>query len=692
MEGATLATKAPPELVALAPLPIAIPLIMSVIVLLSPLYKKRIKFKPAWTGDREDWWEWLLGAGTAGVVALITLYILSYGLGHTYLIKYYPWYPTPNSENYFSILVDTISSIMAVVVASITFLDLIYSWNYMAGARGPHRYYSEMLLFLASMEGIVLSGNIILIMLFWELVGAASFLLISYYWYHPIVGPNAVRAGRKAILVTRVADLFFLAGLGALIALAGTGNIMELQHSLVLKYEKWLGAIALTAILFGITIGALGKSAQIPFWPWLSDAMEGPTTVSAVLHSATMVAAGAYLIARLFPLYSEYIVYNLTLMDFIAVIGAITAFIAGLFGAAARDIKKVIAFSTMSQLGYMFSALGLGSLIAGAAHLYIHAFFKALLFLGAGAVIHSLEHVLHDPYKARDMFNMGGLWRYMKVTFVTTLIALLSLMGIPPFSGWWSKELIIESSMYSPVPHALLAGVLLTLAAGLTGFYSGRLLYLTFFGKPRWKGHVHDAEPAMKFTLVTMAIIVLISGPLIVYALKTYLPVHEEGEPRFELPLGNIALTLAIIGFLLPIGYYVIYGVMERKGLIHYLWYPFYKEFWFHEFFHGVANFWAYVLSKVVAAIEYAYTKFLVVTAFMIGRAYAWAWAVSVRLVDEDYWDVRVIDGLARLMSKFGEALLSIQDGNINLYLALSAVGLAVLMFITLILLFGVGW
>jgi NADH-quinone oxidoreductase subunit L len=252
------------------------------------------------------------------VVAGITLALLAYGVGHSYLIKYYEWYPLPGNPNYFSLLIDTISSVMAVVVASITFFDLVYSWEYMAGARGPHRYYSEMLLFIAAMEGIVLSGNLILIMLFWELVGAASFLLISYYWYDEKVGPNAVRAGRKAILVTRVADLFFLAGLGALIFLAGTGNVVELQHSHTLQFERWLGAVALTAILVGITVGALGKSAQVPFWPWLSDAMEGPTTVSAVLHSATMVAAGAYLIARLFPLYNEYLIYNLTLMDFIA--------------------------------------------------------------------------------------------------------------------------------------------------------------------------------------------------------------------------------------------------------------------------------------------------------------------------------------------------------------------------------------
>ena len=684
----------PFALTLLAPIPILLPLVFSFIVLLSPLYKNKMKYKPSWAGERDDWWEWAVAVAVGGVVTLVTVYILAYGYGHHYFIKYYPWYPLPGHENYFSLYVDTISSIMALVVATITFLDLIYSWEYMAGARGPNRYYSEMLLFLASMEGIVLSGNIILIMLFWELVGAASFLLISYYWYDPIVGPNAVRAGRKAILVTRIADLFFLAGLGALIALAGTGNVVALQHSQALEYQKWLGAIALTAILVGITIGAFGKSAQVPFWPWLSDAMEGPTTVSAVLHSATMVAAGAYLIARLFPLYKEFIVYNMTLMDFIAVMGAITAFVAGLFGAAARDIKKVIAFSTMSQLGYMFSALGLGSLIAGVAHLYIHAFFKALLFLGAGAVIHALEHVLHHPYKARDMYNMGGLWKYMKVTFVVTVIALLSLMGIPPFSGWWSKELIIESSLYSDVPHALLAGVLLTLAAGLTGFYSGKLLYLTFLGKPRWKEygeHVHDAGPAMKFAMVTLAIIVLISGPTIVFMLKKVMHA-EEGLPKYELPLGNVALSLAVIGFFTPILYYVINGVVERGGIIRKIWYPLYKEFWFHEFFHAVANFWAYVLSKAVDAVERAYTTFLVASAFLVGRAYAWVWAVSVRLADEEYWDVKVIDGFARLMARFGQKLHDLQKGDINLYLALSAAGLTVLMFVTLILLFGVGW
>ncbi|UXD21114.1 NADH dehydrogenase subunit L [Ignicoccus pacificus DSM 13166] len=687
---------APMELAIASLVPIAIPLIMSIVVLTSPLYKK-FKYKPSWAGNRDDWWEWSLAVITGGIVVLSSFVLVSYGFGHSYLAKFYDWYPLPGSDNYFALYIDTISSVMALVVSIITFLDLVYSWEYMAGARGPNRYYSEMLLFLAAMEGIVLSANIILILLFWELVGAASFLLISYYWYDPKIGPNAVRAGRKAILVTRIADLFFLAGVGALVALAGTGNFLHLANDVYLIHNKWLGAVALTAILFGITIGALGKSAQIPFWPWLSDAMEGPTTVSAVLHSATMVAAGAYLIARLFPLYDMYIMYNLTLMDFIAVIGAITAFVAGLFGAAARDIKKVIAFSTMSQLGYMFSALGLGSLLAGAAHLYIHAFFKALLFLGAGAVIHSLEHILHDPYEARDMFNMGGLWKYMKITFVTTLIALLSLVGIPPFAGWWSKELIIESAVTSPVPHALIAGVLLTLAAGLTGFYSGRLLYLTFFGRERWKekhpeAHVHEAGPAMRFALVAMALIVLISGPTIVLNLEQVIHVTHEVHRELPISLGNTALTLAIIGFLLPIAYYGTLGVAERRGILHKLWYPFYKEFWFHEFFHGIARFWIRAVAGFTDMVEKAYTKFLVTTAFAIGRTYAWVWALSVRLADEEYWDVKVIDGFGRLTARLGRALWRLQSGDINLYLALAVAGFAVLMFITLILVVGVGW
>jgi NADH-quinone oxidoreductase subunit L len=410
-----------------------------------------------------------------------------------------------------------------------------------------------------------------------------------------------------------------------------------------------------------------------------------------------MVAAGAYLVARLFPLYSMYITYNLTLMDFIAIMGAITAFVAGLFGAAAKDIKKVVAFSTMSQLGYMFSALGLGSLLAGVSHLYIHAFFKALLFLGAGAVIHSLEHVLHDPYEARNMFNMGGLWKYMKITFVTTLIALLSLVGVPPFAGWWSKELIIESAVTSPVPNALIAGALLTLAAGLTGFYSGRLLYLTFFGKERWKehhpgAHVHEAGPAMRFVLIVMAIIVLASGPTIVLNLEKVIHPREGVHRELPVNLGNVALVLALTGFILPIVYYTIGGVMTREGSFYRIWYPFYKELWFHEFFHSVARFWTKVVASFTDTAEKAYTKFLVDTAFVIGRTYAWIWALSVRLVDEEYWDVKVIDGLARLTARLGRALWALQSGDINLYLALAVAGFAVLMLITLILLVGVGW
>ncbi len=624
---------------------IALPLLFSVIVLTAPLHKLK---------GRE--WE------TAVIVSFITLLLafkaMLMGLESEYEIKLFPWYPTFNDENYFSLYLDKISGIMAFVVAIITFLDLVYSKEYMAHARGPHRYYALMLFFLASMEGVVFSINLVNILLFWELVGVASFLLISYYWYHEKIGPRAVLAGRKAILVTRLADLFMLAGVGIILVTAGTGNILKLEESYSLMYKEW-GIWPLMAVaIVGIIIGALGKSAQFPFNPWLSDAMEGPTTVSALLHSATMVAAGAYLVARMFPLLEMPFPGHVAVMDFLAIIGAFTAFLAGLFAIAARDLKKLIAFSTMSQLGYMFAALGLGSLIAGVAHLYTHAFFKALLFLCAGAIIHALEEIFHDPYKARDMYNMGGLRKEMPKVFVITMIALLSLMGIPPFAGWWSKELILAAAEHSHLPSAHTVYYLLLIGSMLTAAYSGKLTALVFFGKKRFKGKVHDPGPYMTFSLVTLAILTVVLAPFLV------------GEmPESLGPIG-----LVILAFLISFVYFISKPFEFGK-----LGYIFYKELYMHEIYHGGAKAIIKFASLLRNYVEEAYTQTLVSAALSIGRFYAWTVAQLARLADEDKFDEKIVDGIGRKLMSLSRYINSLQTGDLNFYIALALTGVAVL-------------
>ncbi len=624
---------------------IALPLLFSIVVLTAPLHKLK---------GRE--WE------TAVIVSFVTLILaiksMLASLESSQLIKLFPWYPTFNDSNYFILYLDKISGVMAFIVAVITFLDIIYSKEYMAHARGPHRYYALMLFFLASMEGVVFSINLINILLFWELVGVASFLLISYYWYHEKVGPKAVLAGRKAILITRLADLFMLAGVGILLVTTGTGNILKLENNYTLMYKEWGVWPLLAVAIIGIIIGALGKSAQFPFNPWLSDAMEGPTTVSALLHSATMVAAGAYLVARLFPLMEMPFVGHVAVMDFLALIGAFTAFLAGLFAIAAKDLKKLIAFSTMSQLGYMFAALGLGSLVAGVAHLYTHAFFKALLFLCAGAIIHALEEVFHDPYKARDMYSMGGLRKEMPKVFIITMIALLSLMGIPPFAGWWSKELILIAAEHSHLPSAHVVYYLLLLGSVLTAAYSGKLTALVFFGKKRFKGKVHDPGPYMTFSLVTLAFLTLALAPFLV------------GEiPESLGPIG-----LVILAFLISFTYF-----LSKPFDFGKLGYIFYKELYMHELYHkgaqAIINF-----SKLLKTyVEETYTQTIISVGLMVGRFYAWTVAQLARLADEDKFDEKIIDGIGKGLTSLSRYIDSLLTGDLNFYLALALTGVAVL-------------
>jgi NADH-quinone oxidoreductase subunit L len=370
-----------------------------------------------------------------------------------------------------SLNLDGLTAVMLVVVTSVSFLVQVYSQGYMAGDSGYWRYFAYMSLFTASMLGLVLMDSLLMVYVFWELVGVSSYLLIGF-WFHR---PAAAAAAKKAFLVTRLGDLGFLLAIVLIYVKAETFDIAAIQD---LAVAGALGQTTLTIFALGVFAGAAGKSAQVPFHVWLPDAMEGPTPVSALIHAATMVAAGVYLVARMFPVFHA----SPDAMAVVGAIGGVTAISAALIGVVMTDIKRVLAYSTISQLGYMMLALGIGAYVAAIFHLFTHAFFKALLFLGSGSVNHATNTF--------DMRLMGGLRHSMPITFATFLIGSLSLAGIFPLAGFWSKDEILSDAW----SHERYLFFIALITAGLTAFYMFRAIFLTFGGSYRGGAESeHDA-------------------------------------------------------------------------------------------------------------------------------------------------------------------------------------------------------
>ncbi len=387
------------------------------------------------------------------------------------------------------ILVDNLTAVMLVVVTGVSFLVHLFSVGYMHGDPKYSRYFAYLSVFSFSMLGLVLAESFFFIYIFWELVGFSSYALIGF-WFEK---KSAADAGKKAFIVNRIGDLGFLLGFLLLFATTGLLGFDEVFQAIG---EGKIGGTLLTLAGIGIFCGAIGKSAQFPLHVWLPDAMEGPTPVSALIHAATMVAAGVYLVGRVYPIFTP------DAFLVIAYIGLLTLFIAGTIAITATDIKKVLAYSTCSQLGYMIMGLGVGGFTAGLAHLTTHAAFKACLFLGSGSVIHAVH--------SQEITEMGGLRKKMPITFITFLIATLAISGVPLFSGFYSKDMILgaalEFGMRNPHHMILFAGALLT--AGMTAFYMFRLVILTFLGKPKDHhkfDHAHESPPNMWVPLVVLA-------------------------------------------------------------------------------------------------------------------------------------------------------------------------------------------
>jgi NADH-quinone oxidoreductase subunit L len=446
------------------------------------------------------------------------------------------------------ILVDPISVMMLIVVTTVSLMVHIYSLGYMKGDDGYTKFFAFLSLFSFSMLGLVLATNLFQIYIFWELVGVSSYLLIGYYY----TKTSAVAAAKKAFIVTRFADFGFLIGILIVGYYAGTFDFQTLNavnpegEGLLLNWasSSFMGLSVITWALLLIFMGGAGKSAMFPLHIWLPDAMEGPTPVSALIHAATMVVAGVYLVARLFPMY--YFVENGFALNIVAYVGAFSSLFAAIIALTQKDIKRVLAFSTMSQIGYMMLALGVSSYkgeegvgyMASMFHLFTHAMFKALLFLGAGSVIHAV----HSNY----LKDMGGLRKYMPITNITFLIAALAIAGVPPFAGFWSKDEILVAAFEKNQLIYFMA----LFVAGLTAFYMFRLYFGIFWGKEtQYKHAPHESPISMTFPLLFLAFMSVVAG---------FIPFSEfvtadkvAFETHLNLPLAAAAVGTGLTGIIL---------------------------------------------------------------------------------------------------------------------------------------------
>ncbi|PTD96577.1 NADH-quinone oxidoreductase subunit L [Pseudothauera lacus] len=419
-----------------------------------------------------------------GVLVALAASILIYVdvlAGNTFNDTVYTWMEAGGITFEIGFLIDSLTVMMMLVVTFVSLMVHVYTIGYMSEDPGYQRFFSYISLFTFSMLMLVMSNNFLQLFFGWEAVGLVSYLLIGF-WYKR---PTAIYANLKAFLVNRVGDFGFLLGIGLIVAYTGSldyAEVFEEAGNLASLEMAGTGWPLITAICICLFIGAMGKSAQVPLHVWLPDSMEGPTPISALIHAATMVTAGIFMVARMSPLFE----LSDAALSFVLVIGATTALFMGFLGIVQNDIKRVVAYSTLSQLGYMTVALGVSAYSAAVFHLMTHAFFKALLFLGAGSVIIGMHH-------DQDMRNMGGLRKYMPITWITSLLGSLALIGFPLFSGFYSKDSIIEAVHAAQIPGAGYALFCVLLGVFVTAFYSFRMYFLVFHGEERF-GKAHDAH------------------------------------------------------------------------------------------------------------------------------------------------------------------------------------------------------
>ncbi|MDP4115879.1 MAG: NADH-quinone oxidoreductase subunit L [Bacteroidota bacterium] len=443
----------------------------------------------------------IIGSGTIGASFLVALLSFIQVLGlpseqRSIEVSLFNWFNIGNLNINVAYQVDQLSLIMALIVTGVGFIIHVYSIGYMHNDKGFARFFAYLNLFIFAMMNLILGSNFLILFLGWEGVGLCSYLLIGFWYDRKFEKSTTSDAAKKAFIVNRIGDFGFLIGLFLIYLTFGSLNFKEVFPAV----NAMSNTTIFNLIALFLFIGATGKSAQIPLFVWLPDAMAGPTPVSALIHAATMVTAGVYMVARCSVIFAS----APAIMTLVAVIGAVTAIFAATIGLVQTDIKKILAYSTISQLGYMFLAMGVGAFSAGIFHVMTHAFFKALLFLGAGSIIHAM----HDK---QDITNYGGLKKYMPATYKTFLIAALAISGIPPLSGFFSKDEILWNAFANGGVVLWLVGVVTSL---MTAFYMFRLYYLTFEGKERFghDAHPHESPKIMTIPLIILAVLSVIGG------------------------------------------------------------------------------------------------------------------------------------------------------------------------------------
>ena len=603
--------------------------------------------------------------------------------GNTFNGTLYSWATVGGVKLEVGFLVDTLTAAMMCVVTSVSLMVHVYTIGYMADDPGYQRFFSYISLFTFSMMMLVMANNFLQLFFGWEAVGLVSYLLIGF-WY---TRPTAIYANLKAFLVNRVGDFGFALGIGLVLAHFGSLDYAEAFKVAPTMADRTVELIPgvqwslLTVACICLFIGAMGKSAQFPLHVWLPDSMEGPTPISALIHAATMVTAGIFMVARMSPLFE----LSDTALGFVITIGAITALFMGFLGIVQNDIKRVVAYSTLSQLGYMTVALGCSAYGIAIFHLMTHAFFKALLFLAAGSVIIGMHH-------DQDIRNMGGLRKYMPITWITSLVGSLALIGTPFFSGFYSKDLIIEAAKHAQVPGAGFAYWAVLAGVFVTAFYSFRMYFLVFHGEERWgkAGHGHDAHAGDHH-----------------HGLAAGERPHESPAvvtiPLVLLAIPSVLIGLYTVGPMLFGDYFKgVIAVVERHPAMAELAEEFHG--WWAMGLHSVRTpaFWlalagvasAYycymVNPRVPAAIRRTFGGVyrLLDNKYYLDRINEVVFAGGARLLGRGLWkggdraliDGIAIDGSARLVGWFSGVLRLVQTGRLNSYAITMIVGVALLL------------
>lgn len=575
-----------------------------------------------------------VAVGSVAISFALVLQAIStlWPLDVAYVERTYTWIQSGDLHIGVDFALDRLSAIMLLVVCGVGLLIHTYAIGYMEHEKGYARFFSYMNLFMFFMLTLVLGANFPILFVGWEGVGLCSYLLIGFYYDRDY----ATTAGNKAFIVNRIGDMAFIVAIFLIFLQFGTFDFAGISAKMAgMPVEVGFGALSLISLL--LFIGATGKSAQIPLFVWLPDAMAGPTPVSALIHAATMVTAGVYMVARTASLYE----HTPMVMEIVALVGLATAVMAAIIGLAQNDIKKVFAYSTVSQLGYMFLALGVGAFSAGIFHVMTHAFFKALLFLGAGSVIHAVSG-------EQDIWKMGGLRKKTPITFATLMVAGVAISGVYPFAGFFSKDEILLATHH----HAPWMYWVATATAGMTAFYVFRALFVTFFGEYRGKAHPHESPASMTLPLIGLAVLSTVGG---------FLNVPQFLEPMFPLAEGGhnallvyIALGSGLTGIVLA---YVFYVLNPRLP---------------ESIANGLGGAYRLVLNKFY--IDEIYD-------FLVVRPVLWSardvfWAMDRVVVDG------AVNGVASQARAVGRVLRSWQTGSIRTYASWVVIGSVIIMLI----------